>query len=143
MLIFLDFPTGFLESAQQVSDFLKTRVVATPGLEEHHRHGVGFLSEEDFQQRVAEFFSHSDELCFGDETANEAYSRFSAAIDRICSTNYRENLIAVSHGTVISLFVSQHNGTPAFGLWKKLGLPSFVVLELPSLKTLLVRYGLT
>jgi len=38
----------------------------------------------------------------------------------------------VSHGTVISLFVSRLTGQPGFGIWSGLGLPCFIVLDMQS-----------
>jgi hypothetical protein len=37
-----------------------------------------------------------------------------------------------THGTMISLLVANKCGVDGFGLWKQLGLPSFVVVDLPA-----------
>lgn len=42
------------------------------------------------------------------------------------------NIIIVAHGTVITLFVSRRAGLEPFPFWKRLALPSFVVLSLPD-----------
>jgi hypothetical protein len=41
-------------------------------------------------------------------------------------------VVVVAHGTVISLYVAGRTGAPPFGLWKRLGLPSFVVVTVPD-----------
>lgn len=42
------------------------------------------------------------------------------------------NLAIVAHGRVISLLVSRAAGLDAYELWLRLGLPSFVVLDLAT-----------
>ncbi len=37
-----------------------------------------------------------------------------------------------AHGTVIALFVSRCAGIAPFPLWQRLGLPSYLVLALPT-----------
>jgi broad specificity phosphatase PhoE len=49
-------------------------------------------------------------------------------------THPGKNIVVVSHGTVITLFVEKFNGIDPFSFWKKLDLPSFVVLSLPQHK---------
>jgi broad specificity phosphatase PhoE len=44
----------------------------------------------------------------------------------------REDIAIVAHGTVISLLVASKCHIDAFDLWRRLGLPSYVVLETPS-----------
>jgi broad specificity phosphatase PhoE len=42
------------------------------------------------------------------------------------------NVIVIAHGTVIALFVAYCTSLPVLPLWRRLGLPSFVVLTLPG-----------
>jgi broad specificity phosphatase PhoE len=102
------------------------------GLEEHHRATAGFLGVEAFQQTMAPFFESPGQLVFGEETADAAYERFAAAVDRIVADAPSETHIVVAHGTVIALFVSRRAGIAPFPLWQRLGLPSFVALNLPA-----------
>ena len=44
----------------------------------------------------------------------------------------RDNLAIVAHGTVIALFVAACAGIAPHSFWRRLGLPSFVVLSLPE-----------
>jgi broad specificity phosphatase PhoE len=43
-------------------------------------------------------------------------------------------MVILTHGTVLSLFVSRATGMEPFALWNRLGLPSFVVLRFPQLE---------
>jgi broad specificity phosphatase PhoE len=46
----------------------------------------------------------------------------------------RGNIAIVAHGTVISLLVAAANGLDGFELWRRLGLPSALLVEWPGLK---------
>ncbi len=59
-------------------------------------------------------------------------TRFSAAVDIELAQTEAPNLVAITHSTVISLFVAAHNDIDGFELWKQLACPSFVVLDVPS-----------
>jgi broad specificity phosphatase PhoE len=54
-----------------------------------------------------------------------------------------QNVMAFTHGTVLTLFVARVTGLEPFALWKRLGLPSFVVLSLPQLELVRVVEKLT
>ncbi|HWQ13937.1 MAG TPA: histidine phosphatase family protein [Roseiflexaceae bacterium] len=108
------------------------------GLEEHHRATAAFLGQEAFQRTMAAFFAAPDRLIFGEETADAAYHRFDTAVGQLIAAAPHETHIVVAHGTVISLFASRHCGLAPFPLWQRLGLPSFVVLELPALRLVTV-----
>jgi broad specificity phosphatase PhoE len=62
----------------------------------------------------------------------DARHRFAAALDRIASDRQGDDLVVVSHGTVITAHVARRAGLDAFALWRRLGLPSYVVLSLPE-----------
>jgi len=52
---------------------------------------------------------------------------------------YRNKTVAVvTHGTVISLFVSRLTGSSDVELWNRLGLPSYIAIDLQS-NTLIVK----
>ena len=51
----------------------------------------------------------------------------------ILNEHTADNVVIVAHGTVITLYVAQHTGVEPLPLWRRLGLPSFVVLSLPDL----------
>jgi broad specificity phosphatase PhoE len=73
-------------------------------------------------------------LVFGSETAHQSLTRFSKALSSIEIEHPDKNIVVVAHGTVITLFVNQFNPIEAFSFWRKLALPSFVVLSLPNHK---------
>jgi broad specificity phosphatase PhoE len=107
---------------------------SVPGLHEHERRRVGFLSTQRFVEGVKELFMYPDKLVFGDETADQSYRRFASAVDAVLAATPAGNLVVVAHGTVISLFASRRAGMDGFSLWQGLDMPSFVVFSLPGFR---------
>ncbi|MBW8012904.1 MAG: histidine phosphatase family protein [Chloroflexi bacterium] len=124
-----------IETAQLTAEHLGIESDIANGLHEHERSNVPFmLSQESFEGRVQAMFEKPGEVVFGTESANQALERFSAAIDNLLKDLIDETLALVTHGTVMSLFVARANSLDAHGLWSTLGMPAFVVLELPKFK---------
>jgi broad specificity phosphatase PhoE len=126
------------ETAEILAGHFRLDLETSPLLREHDRSKVSYLSHEAFQASVREFFQHPDQHVFGTETADEAHGRFYQAVHSILNQHKNKTVLIVSHGTVISLFVSRLTGSSDFELWSRLGLPSFVALDLSS-STVIVR----
>jgi broad specificity phosphatase PhoE len=105
-----------------------------PNLHEHERPTPGLAARDVFESAVESLFAHPEELVFGAESAQQAQERFTKAVEAVCANYPAKNLAIVAHGTVISLFVAHKTGLDAFSFWKRLGLPSVVVLSLPDFK---------
>jgi broad specificity phosphatase PhoE len=122
--------------AKQTADIIARQlglsVKIVPNLHEHDRANVPFLPHDTFQASIRDFFQKPDELVFGIETANEAYTRFYGAVHSILNEYSKKTVVVVTHGTVISLFVSRLTGSSDHELWNLLGLPSYVALDLES-----------
>ena len=126
------------ETAEILAEKLRLDLHVLPDLHEHDRSNVPFLPHDAFEFSVQDFFHRPDELVFGKETASEADARFYRAVHTLLNAHRDKTVVIVSHGTVISLFVARLTGSPALELWKRLGLPSFVAMDLSS-STLIVR----
>ena len=126
------------ETAEILADRYNLEYHTADGLHEHDRRTTPFLSPHQFQQAVREFFEKPDTLVFGSETAEAAYARFSSAVNAVLSESANQTILIVSHGTVISLFVSRMAGISDMRLWSELGLPSYVVLDMQT-KVLIAR----
>lgn len=125
------------ETATAVAETLGGLSVETvEELHEHDDSDVGFLGESSFRSAVKLFFARPTEAVFGPETADDAHARFAAAIDDLPAPRDDSSHVVVAHGRVISLFVARRNDLDAFALWERLGLPSFVALEVPGYRTL-------
>jgi broad specificity phosphatase PhoE len=126
------------ETAEILASRFQLDLQTIPDLREHDRSNVAFLPHTAFQAAVREFFHRPDEQVFGRESANEAHARFYQAVHSILNEHRNKTVVIVSHGAVISLFVSRLTGSSDLELWNQLGLPSFVALDLHS-STLIVR----
>jgi broad specificity phosphatase PhoE len=103
-------------------------------LHEHDRSNVPHMRSAEFISIVELFFRKPDELVLGRETAKQALDRFQRALEKVLQEHPDETVAIVSHGTVIALFVASHSDRSGFELWRKLGLPSFVVMSRPQLQ---------
>jgi len=130
-----------IETAEIVCQTLGLTSQPLDGLHEHERRGAGYLERAVFEQHIRRFFAKPHDLVFGNETAQQARQRFTQATLPLLDENTDKNVAVVSHGTVITLFVSHLLGLEPFELWSKLALPSFLVLDVPS-KVLLAHENL-
>lgn len=118
-----------LETAARLSVQLDLPVRPWPGFHEHERSQVPHFSREVFLETMRNFFRQPRSLVFGDESAEAARSRFSEAVEDLLRRAPGLPCICVSHGTVITLFISRFNPIDAFEFWKLLELPALVRLS--------------
>lgn len=123
-----------IETAKLVAGILNKDVKIELGLHEHERTNEKLLSSELFISKMKEFFTKQDELIFGEETAIQAQKRFFNAVKEITNKYQEENIIIVTHGTVITLFISMFNKINSYEVWSSLELPSYVELSIPNFK---------
>ena len=117
-----------LDTANVIAEALHLPVKVDGAFAEHARRSVGFLPAIEFQQGISRLFSVPDELVFGSETADAAHERFAGAIGRQLSRDGEADGIVVSHGTVISLFISRMVACDPFVLWKEFEMSTAIVL---------------
>ena len=122
-----------IETGQLVAQVLKKPFAVEPGLHEHERDKGTFTTRARFETQVARLFAEPGKLVFGNETADEAYSRFTRAVSKVLDKySGKKNAAVVTHGTVLTLFISRVTGLDPYPFWKRLGLPAFVVVSLPD-----------
>ncbi len=124
------------ETAEILSAHLGLPFETAEGLHEHERARVGYLSQREFEARVAELYARPSELVLGEETADAAHTRFASAVSRILAAHREQTVGIVAHGTVIALYAARaaRFAVAPFDLWKRLGLPAAVVFALPKLE---------
>jgi broad specificity phosphatase PhoE len=120
------------ETATAIAARLGLPVLTDPDLGEHDRLGVPYLGPDAWDRALARLFAEPDQLVLGRETADAARDRFARAVERAVRLHPSDNLAVVTHGTVLALFVAQHNGLDAMAFWRRLALPALVVLALPG-----------
>lgn len=131
-VIFSSYERKAVQTAQIMAEALHIPYVLWPGLHEHVRTAVPYFDRATFLDLMHEFFARPDELIFGGETANEARARFEHALDDLLGSYPRRTIAAVSHGTVLSLFLAPLARRQPFDLWQRLGEPAYAALQLPS-----------
>jgi broad specificity phosphatase PhoE len=122
-----------VETAALVARELRLAFATRPGLHEHARASVPWLPAAEFQAGVSALFARPSEVVFGDESADQAHARFSAAIQSLLVEQPAGSLAVVTHGTVMSLFVGRAAGLAPASIWRELGLPAVIVLNRSSL----------
>ena len=121
-----------VETAEMLAGSFGVAVKVMDGLEEHHRGNVPFLPKEEFEGAVEHFFCNPGRLVLGTETADQALERVAGSIDAVVEAGHTDSVV-VTHGTVISLYVASVTDIQPVCLWRRLGLPSYVSIMLPSM----------
>jgi 2,3-bisphosphoglycerate-dependent phosphoglycerate mutase len=122
------------ETAALVARQLGLRYTTAPGLHEQARASLGWLSNQEFAVGMAALFARPAEAVFGDESADQAYDRFRAALEVVLAEHPDENVMLVTHGAVMTLLISRAQaGLDPLALWQRLGLPAVAVLSRPGL----------
>ena len=105
-------------------------------LAEHSRRSnAPYGSQDAFDARMKRLFAEPDRLVFGEETARQAEERFRLAIETVLDlVDAHENIVVVTHGTVMSLFAARYNAIDSFELWQRLEMPSLLELDLPDFR---------
>ncbi|MEO6060713.1 MAG: histidine phosphatase family protein [Thermoflexales bacterium] len=122
-----------IETAERVAARLGLPAAVDADLSEHKRGSKKLLDETEWQAAMARLFAHPNRLEYGEETGDQARLRFETAIRRALAAHVATSsgaCVCVCHGTVISLFTVALAGVDGYALWRRLELPSFVVLSL-------------
>jgi len=126
-----------IETGELVAQKLEIPCIIEDNLHEHERETAPYFdTRAEFIEAIQNLFIHPTELVFGDETGLAAQERFASAVENVLKVNPRENIAIVTHGTVLSLFVSQLTGCAAIPFWRGLGMPAIVAFSHPAMKLL-------
>jgi broad specificity phosphatase PhoE len=126
-----------IETGELTAQYLGIPYRIESNLQEHARQTAPyFLSKEEFQEAVITLLEKPAKLVFGEETGLQARERFAGGIEAVMKTYPQENIAIVTHGTVLSLFVSHHTGLEIISFWRELGMPAIVAFSYPGMKLL-------
>ena len=120
------------QTAAEIASHLGMEWTTAAGLHEHDRTGEPFTSQEEFVQRVTNFFNGPNELVLGRETAVQAQTRFVTAVQRLVAQYPGETLLIITHGTVMTLFTSYFNPIAPIPFWQNLQMPDYRLYSLPD-----------
>ena len=119
------------ETAAVFGQAFRVPVVSVAGLHEHDRRGTPLLPAGAFDQAMQSFFSQAAECVFGNESADAARTRFERGLIPLVSDG-SDDIVVVTHGTVLTLAVAARCHLDPYEFWKRLGLPCAVSLILPD-----------
>lgn len=117
------------QTGQAVAERLGIGWQTAVNLHEHDRSNVTYLSHDQFQANVTRLFTDPDALFFGRESGSQARQRFTQAIQTILAAHPHDTPAIVSHGTVITLFLSHYNPIDPIPFWQALPMPCLMVVE--------------
>ncbi|KFC68791.1 phosphoglycerate mutase [Devosia sp. LC5] len=116
------------QTAEAIAATLQLPLEVDRDLREHERANVGFLPRLEFEAGIARFFAHPGELVFGEETADQVFLRFSAAVERSMGQN-RGTIALLTHGTALTLYLARTTGIAPLPFWRALTLPMAIAVE--------------
>ena len=123
-------------TAEIIAEHFGVRARMVPALAEHARRSAGYVSQADFEAAVGLLFARPAQVVYGEESADIAYERFASAMDRELAVQDNDSVLAVTGGTVISLFISRRGGISPFPLWRSLRMPTALVVNCENWKIL-------
>jgi broad specificity phosphatase PhoE len=120
------------ETGRLVAEALRLPFATASDLHEHDRTNVPHMRSREFISYMALFFQRPAERVLGRESADQAANRIGAAVEAVLAQHPDGNIAVVTHGTVLALLAERRAGENGFAIWRKMGLPSMLVFELPE-----------
>ena len=114
-------------TAEAIASCLGLATEIDEGFAEHSRKNIGFMPREQIEAGIAALFANPARLVFGDETADACFERFEAALARQVAKGTGD-VLAATHGTILSIYVSRTLHIEPMPFWRGLGLPTAIVL---------------
>jgi broad specificity phosphatase PhoE len=120
-----------VETGQIMAGRLGLPCTTEPDLHEHNRAGLPFFEDKAaWATAVSHFFALPDQPVLGEETAVQARQRLERAIARLQELYPQDRLALVSHGRILTTFISHHNSAvDPFPFWQSLTLPCAFILN--------------
>lgn len=123
------------QTGEAIASALQVPLALDGDLREHERANVGYLQRPEFETSIARFFAQPGELVFGEETADQVFARFSAAVERGEGPNHG-TVALVTHGTALTLYLARTTGIAPLSFWNALTLPMAIAVEGRSLSVI-------
>ncbi len=122
-----------IETAKIIADGLAIESDIGTDLHEHDRNNVPHMRTPEFISAMAQLFKEPQRLVLGSETGRAAGDRIARAIDDVVE-GASTNLAIVTHGTAIALFAQRRLNLEPFPLWRTMGTPSYLVIDVDTWK---------
>jgi broad specificity phosphatase PhoE len=124
------------ETAAIIAARLGTSIIQDEALEEHRRSSVGFLPQPEFEDGICRMLRSPGELVLGEEPADAVFVRFQDALGRARRASANSDLIVVSHGTAISIYIGRVLGVDAWAFWRSLTTPMAMIISDGAMRVL-------
>lgn len=122
-----------LRTAEIVGSTVGETVRVIPGLRELDRRVLPVVDQRGHDRLNRPIFEQPSRAMLGDESADAARARFTAAIGEVLDSVAEEvDMVAITHGTVMALFAASHGGFDPWKLWRKLECCDRITFELPG-----------
>ncbi len=121
------------DTARAMGAVLDLTVSVDAGFGEHRADDKPFGTQAAFEAEVARLFAEPSALVMGEETGDAAHDRFDAAIAR-AAAGHGETTVVVSHGRIITLWLSRRLGFEPMPFWRRFGLASAAVATAEGLE---------
>jgi len=116
-------------TAAAIAQALRLPVTVDDDFAETRRRTVGFLTHEQIDAGIRGLFGRPSQIVYGEESADAAYTRFAAAIERQAAKG-ASDIAVVTHGTILSVYASRVAPiADVFSFWKSLRLPDAILLN--------------
>ncbi len=129
------------QTAAFIADPRGIPIITDDDVREHERASAGFLTGIDFVLGIERLLRSSQELVFGDETADAVFLRFDRAIAHAREAAPGRDQLIVSHGTAIAIYVGRTLGVDPVALWHGLRTPTALCLSADGAIETLAPFG--
>lgn len=121
-----------METGDEIAAVLNLQVATDHDLREQGLINLPYLSDDAFRQAVRTHFLRPDEIVLGGESARDAGARLARAIDNVRehSSETLRPSIFVTHGRVLSSFLSRLTGMDAIAIWESFRIPDALLVDL-------------
>jgi broad specificity phosphatase PhoE len=128
-------------TAQLIASSVGQSVRVVDGIREIDRGVLPIVDAEAHRELNRPIFLEPTRAILGFEPANAALERFEHSIQAEIERVPEDNIVVVSHGTVISLFVGRYNALDSFVFWCGFQCGQHVALHMYSFRLVESRQG--
>ncbi|MGI8486842.1 MAG: histidine phosphatase family protein, partial [Thermomicrobiales bacterium] len=119
------------QTGDEIAHVLGIPIASDEDLREQGIGTLPYLTDDAFRDAVRTHFKRPDEIVLGQESARDAGERLARAIGKAVARS-PETLnpsIVVTHGRVLSSYLSQLTGMDAIAIWESLRMPDALVVD--------------
>ncbi|MCB9461822.1 MAG: histidine phosphatase family protein [Anaerolineaceae bacterium] len=125
------------QTGQGLASKLDIPVEIAPDLHETLRDTAPYFEDVDqFRAAIKAAMDEPEGLLYGEETFDDAYTRFNECVRELTVTNPNQSIGVVTGGTVLALFIHRKSGLDTYKVWRSLTMPCYAVFTLPDLNFL-------